>query len=416
MQKLTAKEVEAITEPGRYAAGDGLYLDVRPNQSKSWLYRYQFQGKRTQLGLGGLSKANTLAVARTKALEMSSLIARGIDPKRNKDEQKRQVTAELEAKTKAHGIKKNTFEKVAYEWWESKKGEWTNAKNTAQNINTLKDYVFPIIGHMPISELTVHDVLACLKPIWQEKTETASRVRQRMEKVFTYAKTLGLRSGENPAQLRNNLDALLPPAAKIKRKKALEDPNEGHYAAMHYQEVPGFIKQLVEDDSLSAKMLLFTIFTGVRTGTVLLAKWSQLDLSEGVWSIPAKQMKTKVAFKVPLTPEVVSLLSSIERISDYVFPSPRNTRAPMSNMAMLALLKRMNIEGVTVHGFRTSFRIWAEETTDYGVVAEHALAHKVGSKSEQAYQRSDLFEKRKALMAHWLLFCFRELRSEKKTA
>jgi integrase len=404
MQKLTAKEVEAISEPGRYAAGDGLYLDVKPNQSKSWLYRYQFQGRRTQLGLGGLSKANTLAVARAKALEMSSLIARGVDPKKHKDEQKLQIANELEAKKKAHGIKKNTFEKVAYDWWESKKSEWTNEKNIAQNINSLKDYVFPVIGAKPISEITVHDVLACLKPIWHDKTETASRVRQRMEKVFAYAKTLGLRSGENPAQLKNNLDSLLPPAARIKRKKALDDPNEGHFASMPYQDVPAFVKELVEQDSLAAKMLLFTIFTAARTGTVLLARWSQIDLEQKVWSIPAKQMKAKVSFKVPLAPECVSLLGSIEKVSDYVFPSPRNTRSPMSNMAMLALLERMKVEEATVHGFRASFRVWAEETTDYGVVAEHALAHQVGSNVERAYQRSDLLEKRRALMRDWAKF------------
>ena len=404
MPKLTAKEVDAIDVAGRYAAGDGLYLDVKPNLSKSWLFRYQFQGKRTQLGLGGVSKANTLAVARTKALEMASLVAKGIDPKKHKDEGKRQALAEQDAKKKALGLKKNTFEKVAYDWWESKKHEWTNAKNTAQNINTLQEYVFPTIGSRPIAEITVHDVLACLKPIWYTKTETASRVRQRMEKVFNYAKTLGLRAGENPAQLRNNLDTLLPPAKRLKRNKALEDPNEGHFPAMPYVEVPALVNQLYAEQSLSAKMLLFTIFTAVRTGTVVQARWSQIDLSEGTWTIPAKLMKTKVRFKVPLAKEVVKLLKSIKQASDYVFPSPNDLEKPMSNMAMLALLRRMDVGSYTIHGFRTSFRTWAEEMTDFGVVAEHALAHKVGSAVERSYQRSDLFDKRAKLMNHWAMY------------
>lgn len=404
MPRLTAKEVDAIDTAGRYAAGDGLYLDVKPNLSKSWLFRYQFQGKRTQLGLGGVSKANTLAVARLKALEMASLVAKGIDPKKHKEEGKRQVLAERDAKKKALGIKKNTFEKVAYDWWESKKHEWTNAKNTAQNINTLKDYVFPVIGSKPIAEVTVNDVLACLKPIWYTKTETASRVRQRMEKVFNYARTLGLRTGENPAQLKNNLDALLPPAKKLKRKKALEDPNEGHFASMPYKDVPGLIKRLYEEDGIASRMLIFTILTAVRTNSVSQAKWSQLDLDEGVWTIPAKQMKTKVRFRVPLAKEALKLLGSLQRVSDYVFPSPMDLKKPLSNMAMLAVLRRMDVDNYTVHGFRTSFRTWAEETTNLGIAAEHALAHKVGTEVERSYQRSDLFDKRAKLMTQWTMY------------
>lgn len=401
MTRLTAKEVDAIRVPGRYAVGDGLYLEVKPNLGKSWLYRYQFQGKRTQLGLGGVSKANTLAVARAKALEMASLVAKEIDPKKHKDESKRQAAAELDARKQAQGLKKNTFEKVAYDWWESKKPEWTNAKNIAQNINTLQEYVFPTIGAKPIAEITVHDVLACLKPIWYTKTETASRVRQRMEKVFNYAKSLGLRAGENPAQLRNNLDTLLPPAKRLKRKKALEDPNEGHFAAMPYSEVPALVNQLYGEKSLSAKMLLFTIFTAVRTGTVVEARWSQIDLSEATWTIPAKLMKTKVRFKVPLAKEVAKLLKTVKQVSDYVFPSPNDLEKPMSNMTMLALMRRVEADSYTVHGFRTSFRTWSEEMTDFGVVAEHALAHKVGSAVERSYQRSDLFDKRRKLMSLW---------------
>lgn len=410
MFKLTAKEVESITTPGRYSAGGGLYLDVRKNLSKSWLYRYQFQGKRTQLGLGGVSKANSLSIARTKALEMSSLIAKGIDPKLKKDENKRDLINSREAERGRQKAQEHTFEKVAYDWWESMKGEWTNEKNTAQNINTLKEYVFPLIGSKPIADVSVKDVLECLKTIWYEKTETASRVRQRMEKVFNYAKTLGLRSGENPAQLKNNLDALLPPAGKLKRKKALDDPNEGHFAAMPYKEVPDFAKELAKEDALTAKMLLFTILTASRTKAITQAKWEQIDLEEGVWTIPAKQMKTKVRFKVPLASRVIALLREIPTVSDYVFPSPLNLDKPMSNMAMLSLMRRMGYDAYTVHGFRTSFRVWAEETTNYGIVAEHALAHKVGSAVERSYQRSDLLDKRRTLMSLWADYLVSEVK------
>ena len=409
MVKLTVKEADALTTPGRYAAGDGLYLEIKENGSKAWLFRYQFMGKRTQLGLGSYSKTNTLAIARNKALGMQSLIAKGIDPKQDKDEQKRRFEA-LQAEQKQEAAsKKNTFEKVAHEWWDAKRHEWTNEKHAAQNINTLNTYVFPVIGGRPISEITVQDVLACLKPIWYEKTETASRTRQRIEAVFSYAKTLGYCSGENPAQLKHNIENLLPPAGKLKRKKALDDPNHGHHAAMSYKDVPGFVKQLQTEKALSAQMLIFTILTVSRTEPVLQMEWKHLDLAEAVWSIPGKYMKNKKPFKVPLSPPAVKLLKSIRKISDYVFPSPRDLRSPMSNMVMLNTLSRMGLRSVgennvTVHGFRTSFRTWSEESGHDQTVAEFVMSHEVGSKVERAYQRSDLFERRRELMKQWAEF------------
>ena len=410
MPKITAKEVEARKEPGRLACGDNLYLEVDARSlEKRWIYRYQFQGRRTSLGLGSYdAKTNGLAQARKSALEKNALIANGVDPKAHKDAQKRALEASRQADRKAKEVASNSFEVVAREWFATNKHQWKNSKHTNQNITTLEDYVFPIIGSKPIAECDVNDVLACLQPIWNKITETASRVRGRMEKVFGYAKAKGLRSGENPAQWKNNLDALLPSALKLKRNKALEDEHEGHHAALPYQEVPAFMKELAKRDGLSARMLEFTILTASRTQPVLNAKWSDIDLKARVWSIPAKEMKTKKAFQVPLSDQAIKILEAIETGSKYVFPSPNDLKIPQTSNSMLAVLKRMKRQDITVHGFRTSFRIWVAETGRDEIVAEHALAHQVGSEVERAYQRSDLFDRRRVLIDDWAAFLFQE--------
>jgi integrase len=225
-----------------------------------------------------------------------------------------------------------------------------------------------------------------------------------MEKVFGYAKARGLRSGENPAQWKNNLDALLPSALKLKRNKALEDEHEGHHAALPYQEVPAFMKELAKRDGLSARMLEFTILTASRTQPVLNAKWSDIDLEAKVWSIPAKEMKTKKAFQIPLSDQAIKILEAIETGSKYVFPSPNDLKIPQTSNSMLAVLKRMKRHDITVHGFRTSLRTWVAETGRDEIVAEHALAHQVGSEVERAYQRSDLFDRRRKLLDDWGAF------------
>jgi integrase len=410
MPKITAKEIEARKEPGRLACGDNLYLEVDARSlEKRWLYRYQFRGKRTSLGLGSYdARTNGLAQARKNALEKNALIANGVDPKAHKDAQKRALEASRQADKKAKEVASNSFEVVAREWFATNKHQWKNSKHTNQNITTLEDYVFPIIGSKPIAECDVNDVLACLQPIWNKITETASRVRGRMEKVFGYAKAKGLRSGENPAQWKNNLDALLPSALKLKRNKALEDEHEGHHAALPYQEVPAFMKELAKRDGLSARMLEFTILTASRTQPVLNAKWSDIDLEAKVWSIPAKEMKTKKAFQIPLSDQAIKILEAIETGSKYVFPSPNDLKIPQTSNSMLAVLKRMKRQDITVHGFRTSFRTWVAETGRDEVVAEHALAHQVGSEVERAYQRSDLFDRRRVLMDDWAVFLFQE--------
>ena len=409
MPKLTVKKIEAISKPGRYSDGDGLYLNVTNTLSMRWEFRYQFQGKRTWLGLGPYSKSNSLSQARASCLHHRGLIAKGIDPQSNKDEEKRKFQ-ELEQKKKEKALAgKNIVRSVATDWWNDNKVAWTNQKQIQQNINTLRDYVFPKIGDKPIKDVTVEDVRNCLKPIWETKTETASRVRQRLERVFAYAKAKGLRSGENPAQWRNNLDALLPPPASIKRKKALEDPNNGHFGSMAYEEVPAFVQELSKNPSLSARMVYFLILTVARTNSVRMGRWDEIDLKKSQWVIPARNMKNKKPFTIPLSDVAINLLNNLPRVSDYIFPSPADLNKPMSENAMLALVqRRMNRKDVTVHGFRTSFRTWVAEQTNYdGDLAEYALSHEVGSKVEQAYQRSSLVEKRSRMMIDWARFITR---------
>ena len=406
MPKLTTKAIESLSTPGRYADGDGLYIEVTSTGSKRWLFRYQFRGKRTQLGLGAFSKSNSLAIARQNVYQLNGLIAKGIDPKDHKDEQAEKTKAKELLKKQELNAKQNTFEKVATDWWNNYKAGWSNSKHADQNINTLRQYAFPVFGDKPVKDISVRDIQKCLGPIWETKTETASRLRQRIERVLNYAKSSGLRSGENPAQWKNNLDAIFPPAARLKKNKALLDPNQGHFSAMDYEKIPEFYEELSGRDALSARMLQFTILTVMRTTSVLEAKWDQIDMKKSIWSIPAAQMKTKKAFVVALSREAKAILKSIPKVSEYIFPSPRDLARPMSNNAMLSFLKKyMGYSDYTVHGFRTGFRTWAAEATQFGGdLAEHALAHEVGSAVERAYQRSDLLKKRVRMMDEWARF------------
>ena len=406
MPKLTTKAIESLSNPGRHADGDGLYIEVTDTGSRRWLFRYQFRGKRTQLGLGAFSKSNSLAIARQNVYQLNGLIAKGIDPKDHKDEQAEKTKAKELLKKQELNAKQNTFEKVATDWWNNYKAGWSNSKHADQNINTLRQYAFPVFGDKPVKDISVRDIQKCLGPIWETKTETASRLRQRIERVLNYAKSSGLRSGENPAQWKNNLDAIFPPAARLKKNKALLDPNQGHFSAMDYEKIPEFYEELSGRDALSARMLQFTILTVMRTTSVLEAKWDQIDMKKSIWSIPAAQMKTKKAFVVALSREAKAILKSIPKVSEYIFPSPRDLSKPMSNNAMLSFLKKyMGYNDYTVHGFRTGFRTWAAEATQFGGdLAEHALAHEVGSAVERAYQRSDLLKKRTKMMEVWANF------------
>ena len=416
LSKLTAKFIESISEPKVFTDGDGLQLKVARKTSgqlsKVWQFRYSFNNERGLMGLGAYSKSNSLKVARDKALELNGLLAKDINPKQAKDAEKNKFQEEQAKKRRKAQASANTFEYVADEWWHASKSQWSNAKHAQQNISTLQAYVFPIVGDMPIQNISNNDVLRCLKPIWETKTDTASKVRQRMEKVFNYAKAKGLRTGENPAQWKNNLQMLLPPPEKLKRIQALDDPNGGHFPSMPYEELPQFIVKLKKridlNNSIAAPALYLMILTGLRTNPIVKARWDEFDMSKSVWTVPARNQKDKKTFAVPLTTEVKDLIKSLRKVkaSDYLFPSPINLDKPIAEGTLLPYLqKKMDYPEYTVHGFRSSFRTWAAEATTYPrELAEYALSHSVGSKVERAYARTDMFKERAKLMEDWARF------------
>lgn len=380
-KKLSAKSVVSIKEPGRYADGGGLYLSVSTTGTKSWLFIYRSGSGRPELGLGSLSKV-TLAAAREKAEIARRAIGEGKDPK-----------AILKPATTVP-----TFGDEADGLIETMAPSWKNAKHRDQWKMTLKEYCKPIRG-IPVDKVTTEDVLKVLKPLWTSRPETASRLRGRIEAVLASATAKGHRSGMNPAQWRNHLDKLLPRPSKLSR---------GHHAAMDFQIVPEFVQQLRSQESVSALALEFLILCASRSGEVLGARWDEIDLTQKVWVIPAARMKAGKEHRVPLSTRTIAILQAMlaARTDDnpYVFPG-RKAKSPLSNMAMEMVLRRLKIE-VTVHGFRSSFRDWCGDATNFPrEVAEHALAHLVGNDVERSYRQKDALEKRRKMMEAWAGYC-----------
>lgn len=400
-KSLTAKQVEALSDTGRHNVGDGLYLDIKPDGSKQWIFRYQLNGRRRNMGLGSHTKANGLAAARKKALDARTKIAMGIDPIDSKRQERSQQTEAAKATEAERLRRKYTFEICAKEWHKGKIKELSNPKHQDQVINTLRDYAFPNIGKKPVAEVTVTDVKKCLEPIWETKTETATRVRQRMESVFSYAITHGYRDTMNPAVWRGCLDSVLPKPARVKRIRHEKDGSDGHFCALPYTDVPEFMEKLRNLTGAGARALELTILTASRTGPIRLAKWSEFNLDESTWTIPASKMKAKREFRVALSSYAVELLRNLPQLDEYVFIGSQGK--PISQNTMLAVLKRMGLRGtVTVHGFRSSFRDYiGEETGHPERLAEHALAHVISDATEAAYARGDQLHKRFALMEDW---------------
>jgi integrase len=398
MAILTVKQLEAIVSPGRYNDGNGLYLEVDKAGGKRWLYRYQLNGKRTAHGLGGYHpKTNSLAIARSKAIECKALVNKGIHPgdaaseqrdaQRARDEKKREIIM--------------TFERCADEWYERNEAGWTNAKHRQQVKNTLKDYAFHYIGSLPIADISISDIKKCLDPIWTTKTETANRVRQRLEAVFAYSIVNGYRTSQNPAQWKGYLDQIYVNPEKLKRDRHVANDSDGHMSALPYAEAPEFMKQMRSIDAVSARALEFTILTASRTKPIRFMTWNQIDIGNKVWIVPASLMKTKKEFRIALSEQALDLLSTLPHIDDYVFPGGK-TGKPMSENAMLSLLNRMNRNDITVHGFRSTFRDWVGEATEFDTqLAEYALAHRLPDSTERAYARGDQLEKRYKLMDAW---------------
>jgi len=372
---LSARKVETA-DAGRHGDGRGLFLYVKPSGSRSWVLRYQVQGRRHDLGLGAYPDV-TLAMARERATKARRLIVEGEDP----------IAKRRQANPK-------TFKDAALELIESKRVGWKNAKHAAQWTSTLESYAFPSLGRMQVTNIATADVIGALKPIWSVKPETANRVRQRIEAVLDYASALGIRSGDNPARWKGHLDHLLPKPTKVRAVK--------HHPALAHAEISDFMGDLSRRVGVGARALGFTILTAARSGETRRMVWGEVDLENSIWIIPAERMKAGKEHRVPLTVEAIALMGPRRDDSALVFESEAKAGRPISDMSMTAVLRRMGRDGITVHGFRSTFRDWAGETTSFPrEVIEAALAHGIKDKAEAAYARSDLFDKRRDLMRAW---------------
>jgi integrase len=372
------------------ADGNGLYLRIGPTGSKSWLLRYMAGRKSHDMGLGSLALVG-LREAREHALQQRRLLRlEGIDPiaKRRAARQ----AAIIEAASAM------TFKSCAEAYIAAHKAGWKNPKHAAQWPSTLQTYVYPIFGDLPVQAVDVGLVTKAIEPIWSTKPETASRVRGRIESVLDWATVRGYREGENPARWRGHLEKLLPARRKV---AAVE-----HHAALPYPELPTFMGDLRLREGLAARALEFAILTAARTGEVLGARWSEVDLDGRLWTVPANRMKAGREHRVPLSDAALAILSGLDRTGDLVFPGQRRDRS-LSNMALLMLLRRVGRDDLTAHGFRSTFSDWCAEQTNFpSEVREMALAHTVGDKVEAAYRRGDLFEKRRQLAEAWGRYCF----------
>jgi integrase len=393
IEKLTAVGVARLKKPGYHSDGAGLYLQVSDAGTKSWIFRYKLAGRPREMGLGALHTFG-LAEARQRAKEARQLLADGIDPI-----ERRTAVQAAAADVSRAASNVLTFGQAADRYFDAHEARWKNAKSRYQWRQTINTFAKPVIGKLPIAAVDTEAVLQVLEPIWAAKTETATKLRGRIEEVLDWAKTLKYRTGDNPAAWRGNLVHLLAPPRKIR-------PVVNH-PALPYPEIGAFMAELRALQGLSPLLLEFIILTATRTGEALGARWSEFDLEAGLWTVPAIRMKQGKEHRVPLSSAALEVLSKAMAFggSEFVFPG-RKPGTSQSNMSCLALLRRMGRNDIVVHGFRSTFRDWAAEQTSYPRdVAEMALAHAIGDKVEAAYRRGDLFEKRAALMSDWALYC-----------
>ena len=377
--KLTATAVAKVRKPGRHSDGGGLYLNVSNAGTKSWVFIWSRDKRKREMGLGPYPPVS-LAGARERADACRKQVANGLDPIVERDRDTRK-----------------TFGESADACFEAMKGTWRHRKTHLIWKRSMEHYCAPIRSR-PVADVNTEDVLQVLNPIWQSKSETASKLRGRIERVLDFARTKGWRTGDNPARWRGHLQNALPKPRKLTR---------GHHPAMPFKDVPAFFEQLQTRQSTAARALEFTILTAARTGEALGARWSEVDFDESAWTVPPERMKGGIGHTVPLSNQAVEVLRSLldTRISDFIFLGMKQKR-PLSPMAMEMLLRRMKIGEATVHGFRSSFRDWCgDETTFPREVAEAALAHKVGSNVERAYRRRDALAKRRQLMQAWADYC-----------
>ena len=385
IHNLTAREVETISEAGRHSDGGGLYLSISPDGRRRWVFMYVRQGKQREAGLGSAFKGGvSLKDARAKAAEGRALIKAGVDP--------------IAEWNKPAPEAVPTFGAMADEYIEAHRGSWRNEKHVAQWTMTLTTYC-EAIRKTPVNEVDTDAVLSVLKPVWGRAPETASRLRGRIEAVLDAAKAKGHigRNEANPAQWRGHLDKLLPKPGKLAR---------GHHAAMPYADVPKFIAELRQREATAARGLEFCILTATRSSETMQARWQEIDLDAKIWTIPPARMKAAREHRVPLSDRALAILAEMQqaKAGEFVFPGQRPGR-PLSNMALEMLLRRAQTE-FTTHGFRSSFRDWCGNETNFPrELAEHALAHVIGDKAEQAYRRSDALARRRELMDAWARHC-----------
>lgn len=399
IHRLTDRQVKSASKP--LGDGGGLWVYPRGN-ARVWIYRYSVAGKQTEMGLGGYPTVS-LAEARQKATEARALRKQGIDPLEHRKQQ--------EATAEATGSGIPTFTQVAAAYIRAHRRSWQNPKHQRQWVSTLKRYARPAIGNLPVDQVSTEHVLGILSPIWQSKTETASRVQGRVESVLDYAAARKWRDPLNPCRWKGHLDSILPSPAKVKR--AANGGVVRHQPALDYRVVPEFMVDLRKLGSISALALEFAILNASRTSEVIKAQWSEVDLESALWNIPPERMKARRPHRVPLTAPVLAILEAVPRVSGnpYIFPGARQGK-PLSNMALLQVMRGLG-HGVggdksdaVPHGFRSSFRDWCGEVSSFpSNVAEAALAHVIGDKTEAAYMRGDLFEKRRRLMEQWAQWC-----------
>ena len=389
IDRLTDRTIKAKKEKGYYADGDGLYLQVSTTGAKSWIFRFKSKGKARDMGLGGFPSVS-LSEARQKAKDARKHRDEGNDPIA--------ARAAAEAQKRLAEARGTTFRECAEQLIASNENGWKNAKHRQQWRNTLATYAYPVLGDVPVADVTTDLVLKVIEPIWATKTETASRVRGRIERVLSAAKVRGLRDGENPARWHDHLRETLPEKSEIARVK--------HHPALPYKDVPAFIARLRAKKLTTARALEFTILTAVRTSEAIGATFDEFDLAAKAWRIPGERMKAGEPHRVPLCDRAVAIVKELAatKLNDFVFPGVKRGEH-LSEMAMLMLL-RATRPGITVHGFRSSFRDWAgEETATPFDICEAALAHTRKDKVHAAYQRGDLFKKRDTLMQAWAKYC-----------
>lgn len=395
--RLSAAKVKALTKPGRYADGAGLYLQVSAFGTKAWLLRYMRDGAARHMGLGSVADVS-LAGAREKAATARRQLADGLDPIEAREAARKAA--------KAAAAKLVTFRGAAERYIETNRAGWKNGKHEKQWTSSLEAYVYPLIGDISVADVDNGLIVKILEPIWTIKNETASRVRGRIETVLDWATARGYRTGDNPARWRGHLENVLPARKKVAKVK--------HHPALSFEQIPAFMQTLRAESGIAARALEFTILTAARTAETIGATWPEIDHAKKIWTVPAARIKSEREHRVPLSDRALEILAALprEKRNAHLFIGAKAERG-LSNMAMLELLRRMGREELTVHGFRSTFRDWAGESTNFPrEVAEAALAHIVKDRTEAAYRRRDALEKRRQLMAAWSSYCASSPRDE----